>query len=156
MGNPCRWYYKNERIVSRSSVPVIPDNKKQVVLQFFYDAPETINESMVEIHFYSAPDVIFNYTDGSNNKNEFRRYDVRRIYDLVEVSRSEVEIDEVMDRIDVVCNYSRFEYINVDDPIEQMTNVPLGVFQNASKEFIEKYNKKRFAFTERLPIISAS
>jgi hypothetical protein len=138
MGNPCRYFFENEFQIRK---PEINEDKNQLKISL----TETIESNFDEyyenaiIDFYSAPDVIFSYTNGNNNKNEFNRY-WRYEFKKLKLIRELIELDESLNAIFEFEKYSIVHPTNLDDAF-YYENVPLGKFAGMSIEEVKDYKK---------------
>lgn len=137
MGNPCR-YVIDGKVVTR---PSWDEDKKQLTIGQYKPLNEgalQIFYKIMQIDFYSAPDVIMTYTNGNKNKDEFRRYS-RDVLKNVNLIRKE-EDDDYTTYLYSYKDVMRYSFGWNDFECEN--NIPLGKFEGYSYEQVQNYKRK--------------
>lgn len=134
MGNPKRWFFDNKCIIK-------PDlsqgtNKLKIVT---YDENFEFKDyyDVVFVDFYSAPDVIYHYSNGNTCKDEWRRYDRWRFEGLKLLDK--LESDDVRT---ILFEFAEFNSI-WDESIKE-TDIPLGKFRGMTQKEVDEYQRKNF------------
>ncbi len=132
MGNPRR--YKLNGIISVSD-PLIDEERKEVCFAYFDgEIAEAIEVGVVD--FYSAPDVIMQYTNFNTNKDEFRRYIRWTFSGMKLLEHHEKSVKYSYENVTT----RRFSF----GDREMETDIPIGKFSGLTYEQVQEYKKLNF------------
>jgi hypothetical protein len=141
MGNPCRYIFQqNTAFVGR---PEIDEENKKVVINFYKfrgerEFKDSYDQAVIDL--YSAADVIFTYTNGNTNKDEFRRL-ARWDFNTLKLSHQEDSLDGDYTKYVYAYESLVHNWYNWPDP-ESETDIPIGKFAGKTYEEVQHYNKE--------------
>lgn len=139
MGNPKRYIMGSDIFIAR---PVIDTEHNRVTFTVWqghgYNHPDEHYDE-IQINFYSAPDVIMQYSNGNTCKDEWRRYFRYNFKDLNLVSK---EPDLLSEYCVYTYSYGEFKYEHFafDDP-ELERDIPMGKFAGKTLEQVAEYKR---------------
>lgn len=134
MGNPKRYTLQDKHI----SVIVYPDMETKTLTIVGDDLLDFYETAKIE--FYSAPDVITQYSNGNTCKDEWRRYWRWEFKNLTKIENgwapeySCYKFDECKDIV-----------FQSGDP-EMETNIPMGKFAGMTYQEVQNYKRKNQVF----------